>query len=74
MAPGKRTERSCLLVTFNVPATSKIPLANLQDHNRVRRHCTEVLDKTLPDMIRVEVRPGADEGSWQVQVWECPDE
>jgi hypothetical protein len=71
---GERTARSCLLTTIDIPTSAGVPLRNAQDHDRIRQYCTTQLDKTLPDMISVEVRPGAQEGAWRIQVWECPDE
>ncbi len=69
---AKRSERSALIATFDTPCNT--PLAAAQDHLRVRRYLYENRQLTLPDMIRIEVRPAAGEGSWQIQVWECPDE
>lgn len=71
---AKRTSRSKLLAEIDIPASLKARLASCQDHRRVRKHLFEERKMTLPDMVVVEVRPGPDEGSWHIEVWECPDE
>lgn len=73
MAP-KRTERSRLLTTEEIPASAGVPLCNVQNPDMLRQHFHVDKGRTLPDMIQIKVRPGPDKGSWNVEVWECPDE